>query len=227
MKTPGPLLLLLVGCLGLLPLDHAAPHDAVKAPQVEEGDGAEQSHGDDLCGPDQTRAGKVQLLWLRLVLLASTCWRPSVMEVTGDIPQVTAESMYPSGPTELLKFPCCSQTHWLALTLTAHTSATPPTHHCVPNYHFGHLVRLANPRSLRDQSGLQRLRMRKTKENLSRSRQDGWIEGRTVWKPCVPLSYFPRLILEYRYQEGRQQSHRCCMALSRVEHKHSCFIAAT
>lgn len=126
MKTPGPLLLLLVGCLGLLPLDHAAPHDAVKAPQVEEGDGAEQSHGDDLCGPDQTRAGTVQLLWLRLILLASTCWRPSVMEVTGDIPQVTAESMYPSGPTELLKFPCCSQTHWLALTLTAHTSAAPP-----------------------------------------------------------------------------------------------------
>ena len=29
------------------------------------------------------------------------------MEVTGDIPQVRAESMYPSGPTELLKFPCC------------------------------------------------------------------------------------------------------------------------
>lgn len=32
----------------LLPLNHAAAHDAVKAPQVEEGDGAEQSHGDDL-----------------------------------------------------------------------------------------------------------------------------------------------------------------------------------
>ena len=29
------------------------------------------------------------------------------MEVTGDMPQVSAESMYPSGPTELLKFPCC------------------------------------------------------------------------------------------------------------------------
>lgn len=51
-KTPGPLLFPLVGCLGLLPLDHAAPHDAVEAPQVEEGDGAEQSHGDDLRGPD-------------------------------------------------------------------------------------------------------------------------------------------------------------------------------
>lgn len=32
----------------LLPLNHAAAHDAVEAPQVEEGDGAEQSHGDDL-----------------------------------------------------------------------------------------------------------------------------------------------------------------------------------
>lgn len=58
MKTPGPLLLLLVGCLGLLPLDHAAPHDAVKAPQVEEGDGAEQSHGDDLL--DQTKPALVK-----------------------------------------------------------------------------------------------------------------------------------------------------------------------
>ena len=31
------------------------------------------------------------------------------MEVTGDMPQVSAESMYPSGPTELLKFPCCGR----------------------------------------------------------------------------------------------------------------------
>lgn len=26
-------------------------------------------------------------------VVAGTCWRPSVMEVTGDIPQVTAASM--------------------------------------------------------------------------------------------------------------------------------------
>lgn len=32
----------------LLPLNHAAAHDAVEAPQVEEGDGAKQPHGDDL-----------------------------------------------------------------------------------------------------------------------------------------------------------------------------------
>lgn len=30
---------------------------------------------------------------LRLDLLAGTCWSPSVMEVTGDIPQVTADNM--------------------------------------------------------------------------------------------------------------------------------------
>ena len=35
-----------------------------------------------------------------------TCWSPSVMEVTGAIPQVRDESMYPSEPMELLKFPC-------------------------------------------------------------------------------------------------------------------------
>lgn len=38
----------LVRRLGLLPLNHAAAHDAVEAPQIEEGDGAEQPHGDDL-----------------------------------------------------------------------------------------------------------------------------------------------------------------------------------
>lgn len=48
-----------------------------------------------------------QNIKVRLDLLAATCWSPSVMEVTGDIPQVTADNMYPSGPTELLKFPCC------------------------------------------------------------------------------------------------------------------------
>lgn len=32
----------------LLPLNHAASHDAVEAPQIEESDGAEQPHGDDL-----------------------------------------------------------------------------------------------------------------------------------------------------------------------------------
>lgn len=38
----------LVRRLRLLPLNHAAAHDAVEAPQIEEGDGAEQPHGDDL-----------------------------------------------------------------------------------------------------------------------------------------------------------------------------------
>lgn len=33
-------LLPLISGFGLLPLNHAAPHNAVKAPQVEEGDGA-------------------------------------------------------------------------------------------------------------------------------------------------------------------------------------------
>lgn len=60
-QTPGPLLLALVGGPGLLPLDHAAPHDAVEAPQVEEGDGAEQAHGDDLS--DQSRAALVTYNW--------------------------------------------------------------------------------------------------------------------------------------------------------------------
>lgn len=41
-------LFLLIGGFGLLPLNHAAPHDAVKTPQVEEGDGAKQTHGDNL-----------------------------------------------------------------------------------------------------------------------------------------------------------------------------------
>lgn len=40
----------LVRRLRLLPLNHAAAHDAVEAPQIEEGDGAEQPHGDDLSG---------------------------------------------------------------------------------------------------------------------------------------------------------------------------------
>lgn len=43
-------LLPLVRRLRLLPLNHAAAHNAVKAPQIEEGDGAEQPHGDDLSG---------------------------------------------------------------------------------------------------------------------------------------------------------------------------------
>lgn len=38
----------LISGFGLLPLNHAAPHNAVKAPQVEEGDGAKQTHGDNL-----------------------------------------------------------------------------------------------------------------------------------------------------------------------------------
>lgn len=38
----------LVRRLRLLPLNHAAAHDAVEAPQIEEGDGAEQPHGDNL-----------------------------------------------------------------------------------------------------------------------------------------------------------------------------------
>lgn len=40
----------LAGCFRLLPLNHAAAHDAVKAPQVEEGNGPKQPHGDDLEG---------------------------------------------------------------------------------------------------------------------------------------------------------------------------------
>lgn len=41
-------LLSLVGCFGLFSLDHAAADDAVKAAQVEEGNGAEQPHGHNL-----------------------------------------------------------------------------------------------------------------------------------------------------------------------------------
>lgn len=43
--------------------------------------------------------------WL-LAMKGLTCWSPSVMEVTGAIPQVREDSMYPSEPIELLKFPC-------------------------------------------------------------------------------------------------------------------------
>ena len=43
------LLLPLISCFRLLPLNHAAAHNAVKTPQVEEGDGAKQSHGNNLC----------------------------------------------------------------------------------------------------------------------------------------------------------------------------------
>lgn len=42
-------LLLLVGCFRLLPLDHAAAHNAVETPQVEERDGPKQPHCDNLC----------------------------------------------------------------------------------------------------------------------------------------------------------------------------------
>lgn len=49
MKKVRLLLLPLISCFRLLPLNHAAPHNAVKAPQVEEGDGAKQSHGNNLC----------------------------------------------------------------------------------------------------------------------------------------------------------------------------------
>lgn len=41
-------LLPLVGCFGLFSLDHAATDDAVKAAQVEQSNGAEQSHGHNL-----------------------------------------------------------------------------------------------------------------------------------------------------------------------------------
>lgn len=44
------LLLCLVSCFRLLPLNHAAAHDAVETPQVEESNGAKQPHGDDLGG---------------------------------------------------------------------------------------------------------------------------------------------------------------------------------
>lgn len=53
-KTSRLLLFPLVGCFRLLPLNHAAPHDAVKTPQVEQRDGAKQSHGDDLRDRDET-----------------------------------------------------------------------------------------------------------------------------------------------------------------------------
>lgn len=150
------------------------------------------------------------------------------MEVTGDIPQVTADSMYPSGPTELLKFPCCSRTHRLALVLTARTSAPPPPPHSPPRPELS-LWPLGpagkpqrSPRSIWSPEA-----KNEEKKGEAFRNQAGWIEGRTVWKRCVPWSCSPRLILEYRCQEGRQQSHRCCMALSTVQHKHSCFIAAT
>lgn len=42
-------LLPLVGCFRLLPLNHAAAYDAVKTPQVEEGDTPKQPHCDNLC----------------------------------------------------------------------------------------------------------------------------------------------------------------------------------
>lgn len=43
------LLLPFIGRFRLLPLNHAAAHDAVKTPQIEERDGPKQSHGNDLC----------------------------------------------------------------------------------------------------------------------------------------------------------------------------------
>lgn len=42
------MLLSLVGCFALLPLNHAAAHNAVKAAQVEERNGSEQPHGHNL-----------------------------------------------------------------------------------------------------------------------------------------------------------------------------------
>lgn len=42
------LLLPLVGCFRLLPLNHAAAHNAVKTAQVEQGDGTKQPHGNNL-----------------------------------------------------------------------------------------------------------------------------------------------------------------------------------
>lgn len=47
MKVRLPLLPL-ISCFRLFPLNHAAAHNAVKAPQVEEGDGPKQSHGNNL-----------------------------------------------------------------------------------------------------------------------------------------------------------------------------------
>lgn len=58
------LLLGLVGCFRLLPLNHAAAHDAVETPQVEEGDGAKQPHGDDLGG--KSKGDVRREIWGRL-----------------------------------------------------------------------------------------------------------------------------------------------------------------
>lgn len=44
----GGLLLPLVRCFGLLPLDHTATHNAVETPQVEQSNGPEQPHGYNL-----------------------------------------------------------------------------------------------------------------------------------------------------------------------------------
>lgn len=47
-RTLRLLLLPLVSCFGLFPLNHAAAHNAVKTAQVEEGDGPKQPHGHNL-----------------------------------------------------------------------------------------------------------------------------------------------------------------------------------
>lgn len=94
MRTLRLLLLSLVSCFGLFPLNHAAAHNAVKTPQVEEGDGPKQPHGDNLqrfTSEGHSIEHTAEVLWS--FVSSCTCWRPSVMEVTGDIPQVRADSM--------------------------------------------------------------------------------------------------------------------------------------
>lgn len=55
----------------------------------------------------------------------------------------------------------------------AHSAAL-ASHHRVPDYDFGHLVRLANAGGLGDQLGLQRLKMKRTKQNHSRTQENGF-----------------------------------------------------
>lgn len=54
-------------------------------------------------------------------------------------------------------------------------------------------------------------------EEQRRTVQGGSRRGLEGVENSLPLSCFPRPVQEYRYQEDRQRSHKCCMALSRRE----------